>query len=152
MNYLQLWTVMVLDICMEISRHINLIILLGLFIIAQVTTSTYTTSKEIDRLIKSYIPKKYSINSREEFLELLRRNPPNGLIASLDANSLFTNVPVLETIDMILDSIYNNTNDLTSLPIIRNTLKSILLPCTTEPPIQKPGWQIVLASRWYRHE
>ena len=107
-------------------------------IISQVTTATYDTSKQLDKIIKKYIPKKYSLKSRDEFIELLQANQPDGTLASLDVTSLFTNVPVRETIEIILENVYNHEN-LVPPPIPRNILEQLLLACTTESPFRCPN-------------
>ena len=55
------------------------------------------------------------------------------MIASLDVENLFTNVPVKETIEIIIENIYKNPL-LPPLKINPNILKKILLICTTEVP------------------
>ena len=59
--------------------------------------------------------------------------PNNGTLASLDVESLFINVPVNESIDIIINNIYNNSS-LPPLKINPNILRKILLTCTTEVP------------------
>ena len=59
--------------------------------------------------------------------------PNNGILASLDVENLFTNVPVNETIDIIINNIYNNPS-LPPLKINPNILRKLLLTCTTEVP------------------
>ena len=59
--------------------------------------------------------------------------PNNGILASLDIENLFTNIPVNETIDIIINNIYNDP----SLPFLKinpNILQKIILTCTTEVP------------------
>ena len=56
-------------------------------------------------------------------------------MASLDVESLYTNVPVLETIDIILNKVYQNEN-LPPPEIPRSCLKSLLSICTTESPFK----------------
>ena len=65
-------------------------------------------------------------------------NKPNidTKIASLDVESLFTNVPVKDTIDIILNKIYNS--DINPLDIPRNLLKKLLEICTMEAPFLSP--------------
>ena len=107
-------------------------------IISQVSTPTYQTSKQLDAIIKPYIPKTYSLNSRDEFIDLLKSSRPDGQLASLDVSSLFTNVPVHEAIDIILGNVYHHP----SLPppsIEKETLKELLLACTTESPFRCPN-------------
>ncbi|XP_064077597.1 mucin-2-like [Macrobrachium nipponense] len=50
----------------------------------------------------------YLLRSSTEFLEEIRDSPGTGTIASLDVESLFTNVPVDETINIIMDRIYRD--------------------------------------------
>jgi hypothetical protein len=60
-------------------------------------------------------------------------------MASLDVESLFTNVPVNETIDIILDYVYRNIDPEKYPPNIpENYMKSLLLLCTTECPFYSP--------------
>ena len=107
-------------------------------IISQVSTPTYQTSKQLDTIIKPYIPKKYSLNSRDEFIDLLKSSRPKGQLASLDVYSLFTNVPVFETIDIILRNVYHHPS-LLPPSIEKETLKELLLACTTESPFRCPN-------------
>ena len=55
---------------------------------------------------------------------------------SLDIENLFTNVPVNETINIIINNIYNPS--LPPLKIDPNILKKLLLICTTEVPFYNP--------------
>ena len=64
-------------------------------------TPVYTTSKVLNQIITPYLPAKYQLNSTDDFLQILRATNPSGTLTSLDVESLFTNVPVMETIDII---------------------------------------------------
>jgi len=104
-------------------------------IISQIGTATYEASKFLNNIIKQYIPKTYQVESTYEFLSLIKscKNPP--MIASLDVDNLFTNVPVSETIEIILKNVYNN--DSIPPPIIpKNIMKELLYICTTETPFR----------------
>ena len=59
--------------------------------------------------------------------------PINGILASLDVENLFTNIPVNETIDIIINNIYNNSS-LPPLEINPNIHRKLILTCTTEVP------------------
>ena len=59
-------------------------------------------------------------------------------MASLDVESLFTNVPVEATIEIILNNVYNHTH-LPQPKISRNILKKLLILCTTESPFKTPS-------------
>ena len=78
------------------------------------------------------MPCKYNIKSTQELIQVLHTiQPNNGILASVDVENLFTNVPVNETIDIIINNIYNNPS-LLPLKINLNILRKILLTCTTE--------------------
>ena len=77
-------------------------------IISQIPTPTYEVAKQLNTLIDPYIPRDYSLKSSNEFLEVLKMRERQGTLASLDASSLFTNVPVDETIAIILNYVYHN--------------------------------------------
>lgn len=75
------------------------------------------------------------IQSTDEFINILQANPTHGLLASLDVESLFTSVPVHDTIDIILQYAYENPN--MSPPNIRkDIMKELLLQCTTQTPFR----------------
>ena len=85
------------------------------------------------QFISPYLPSKYNIKSTHELLRVLHTiKPNNGILASLDVENLFTNVPVNETTD-IINNIYNNPS-LPPLKIHPNIIRKILLTFTTEVP------------------
>ena len=55
--------------------------------------------------------KSYIITNTQHFPDMIKQQPPlkgNEEYVSYDVESLFTNVPVRETIEYIIDQIYNN--------------------------------------------
>ena len=88
----------------------------------------------------SFVPSEHDIKSTHELIQILHTLKPNNVIlASLDVENLFIKVPVHETIDIIIDNIYNNPS-LLPPKINPNILRKILLPCTTEVPFyDHPG-------------
>jgi hypothetical protein len=110
-------------------------------IIAQVTSPIYKTAQELDALIKPYIPKKFSLRSRDDFLEILRDQRPSGHLASLDVTSLFTNVPTEETLEIIAKHVYSN--EIIPAPSIpKKILLDLLRLCTSESPFRTPDNKI----------
>ncbi|XP_076052817.1 uncharacterized protein LOC143032232 [Oratosquilla oratoria] len=101
-------------------------------IIAQITTPTYYVAKKLNGLLTPYVPTGRSVSSVTEFIDLLRTAPPCQDIASLDVESLFTNVPVEETINFILDRVYRSDKPVIDIP--EHVLKSLLETCTREAP------------------
>ena len=104
-------------------------------IISQVGTPTYKLAKKLNEIIIEYLPQEHSIKNREELLQILRTSRPEGILASLDVESLFTNVPIDATIDIILQNTYNHdTRPPPKIP--RKSLETLLRVCTTEAPFQ----------------
>ena len=97
-------------------------------IISQVNSPTYQVAKDLNNIIIKYMPKKYMINSTDEFLDILKstENKENGILASLDVDSLFTNIPVEETIEIILQNVYNH-NQLSKPAISKTILKKTFI-------------------------
>ena len=96
---------------------------------------TYETAKALNDLLKQYIPTKYIISSTQEFIHTLKSTANTGILASLDVESLFTNVPVIETIEIIINRAYNQET-LSPPAIPKTSLEQLLLICTTETPFQ----------------
>ena len=104
-------------------------------IISQIPAPTYIIAKEINKIIEPYLPTRYILKSTDELLDLIRIKQPTGILASLDVESLYTNVPIDETIEIILNKAYSNeTISPPKLP--RPTLKQLLEICTKEAPFK----------------
>ena len=106
-------------------------------IISQIPTPTYDIAKTLNQLITPYIPTHNILKSTDEFLTVLKCYEPRGLLASLDVQSLFTNVPVQTTIDIILKYVYENEN-IPAPKLSKGILSKLLLACTTEAPFRAP--------------
>ena len=59
------------------------------------------------------------------------------MLASLDVESLFTNIPVNETIEIIIHEVYNHP-DIAPPNMPRESLKNLLYICTTKTPFSSP--------------
>ena len=102
-------------------------------IISQIPTPIYETAKTLNNLIAPYLPARYQINSTDEFIQLLRVSNTEGKFVSIDVESLFTNVPLEETIEIICHNVYNHPS---MLPPLMNapTLRKMLIACTSQCP------------------
>ena len=110
-------------------------------IISQIPTPTYQLAKTLNQIISPYIPKDYLLNSTKDFIDILRTSPCNGIIASLDVQSLFTNVPIDETIDIIVHNVSNHPH----LPVPKiplTLLRRLLELCTKEAPFRSPDGKL----------
>ena len=112
-------------------------------IVAMINTPEYNLAKYLDAIIKPYIPMKHAITSNVEFLQKLNDYEimADDRCISFDAVSLFTNVPLQFTINLIADELYceNNTN---KPPMSKASLVE-LLKCATGGMFSHRGqlWQ-----------
>ena len=79
-------------------------------VISNIGTATYQTSKYLAELLKPLAKSQYTMDSTDNFLERIKNiRVDNGYdMVSFDVVSLFTNVPIEYTIDVILDKVFNN--------------------------------------------
>ena len=79
-------------------------------IISMSGTVTHDVAQYLNKIIRPFINKKYMLQSSDELLVHLadlRLNSRQSLV-SLDVESLFTNVPIDATIEVILDAVYSH--------------------------------------------
>ncbi|XP_064114082.1 uncharacterized protein LOC135220655 [Macrobrachium nipponense] len=98
-------------------------------IISQTPALTYYFTKCLDKILTPYIPSRYCLTSSVEFLEKICDSSSAGTMASLDVEYLFTNVPVDETIGIIMEQIYMRPPN-----IPEDSLKTLLDICTKRAP------------------
>ena len=110
-------------------------------IISQVPTPTYLIAKQLNSLVTPYVPTANTLKSTDDFITVLRCTQPQGILASLDVESLFTNVPIDETVDIILKYVYENEN-VPAPRLPKQILKELLQLCTKEAPFQSPTGQL----------
>lgn len=104
-------------------------------IISQIGTPTYGIAKMLNSTLKPYVNRKYIIQSTDEFINVLRTQVNKGTLASLDVENLFTNIPVQQTIEIILETAYNHPN-LKPPTIPKHVLEEMLIVCTTHTPFK----------------
>ncbi|XP_076052864.1 uncharacterized protein LOC143032277 [Oratosquilla oratoria] len=112
---------------------------------SQIPIPTYALAKRLHELIIPYVPSYWLLKSLKEFIDLLHNKAPTGLIASLDTESLFSNVPVIETINFVLDRVYHSIH--VPLDIPETLLCKLLEACTTESPFRGPDAYLEDISR-----
>ena len=106
-------------------------------IVDQTGTATYDAAKVIGEYLKPLALNEYKINDCLKFPDMIKELPPlqkNEKYVSYDVDSLFTNIPLKETIDYIIHKIYNEK----FLKPICNKLifKRLLYKLTTDCTIQ----------------
>ena len=108
-------------------------------IVSNINTSTYNlafinkltfSNKFLSKLLSPLRQSDHNIRSAKDFIQnIKRKNIPTGYkMVSFDIKSLFSNIPLDRTINIILNRIYDN-NEL-RISISRNAMKELLLLCT----------------------
>ena len=93
-------------------------------IISQIGTPTYKIAKSLNKIIVQYMPKRHMVESTYEMLNILRTMTEKKIMTSLDTDNLFPNVSVNTTINIILESVYENEN-MKPLDMPRNIIKQL---------------------------
>ena len=78
-------------------------------IVSNIGTATYKTSQYLANLLTPLGTSKYTVTSTKEFISKLKKvtPPENYQMISFDVVSLFTNVPLQKTIDIIIRKVYS---------------------------------------------
>ena len=102
-------------------------------VVSMIGTPEYELSKFLDNFIKPYIPDRHLLKSTDHFVEKLKQIQfsKNQVMVSFDVLSLFTNVPLSETIELIADRIYNEDNP-NAVPFNRDIFKKLMFLATQE--------------------
>ena len=109
-------------------------------IISMIGTVTHDVAQYFNDVIRPYLDSSYIVKSNDELLlklESLQLQPGNKL-CSLDVESLFSNVPVRDTIEIIITAAYHHE----TLPppnFPKEVLRDLLSICTTETPFSFLG-------------
>ncbi|XP_069187075.1 uncharacterized protein [Procambarus clarkii] len=106
-------------------------------IISQIPTPTYRLAKRLNSLLTPYVPCSFRLKSPKEFIDLLRGARATEIRAFLDVESLLTNVPVDETIRMMMYRVYRDPACI-PLDIPESVLIKLLQECTKEAPFLSP--------------
>ena len=67
----------------------------------------YNLAKFLDSITKPNIPETYMIDSSNDLIDKLQQFNQKHQLVGFDAASLFTNVPLRETVDTITQKIYS---------------------------------------------
>ena len=108
-------------------------------IISNIGTATHKTAKYLCDLLSPLGKSEYTVESTKEFINRIKgtRVPEGYVMISFDVVSLFTNVPLQRTIDIILHKVYTEKKIKTKIP--RSKMKELLLLCTQEVPFTFNG-------------
>ena len=87
--------------------------------------------KYLDNPIKPHIPDTYLLRSTENFIERLKECPCNNknTMVSFDVVSLFTNAPLAETIELVIERLYDNNNS-NAIPLEKSVFCQLMFMAT----------------------
>ena len=99
-------------------------------IISNVGTASYQLAKYLVKLLEPLNKSEFTVSSTKEFLDCFDTKdvPQHYKLISFDVTSLFTNVPLDYTIDVVLRRIYVQQEIQTNIP--RDQMKHLLILCT----------------------
>ena len=93
-------------------------------ILSAIGTPTYKLAKFLLSFLTPLTKTKHTITYPFRFGEEICKQDPNLYMASLDVDSLFTNIPLEETIDICIGSLYKDDENTPKIPmdVFRNLL------------------------------
>jgi hypothetical protein len=108
-------------------------------IISAIGTYNYHLAKFLDRSLKPLIPNTYTLKDTFDFVNKVGHINPatDPYMVSFDVESLFTNVPTDETIEILLNLAFKTKRKGEKfLNLTRTELKNLLIICTKESHFQ----------------
>ncbi len=94
-------------------------------ILAAYNLPSYKIAKFLVPLLSSLTTNQFSVKNSHEFSQTIKTLNPDHFLVSFDVESLFTNVPLQETIEIILNSLFKFPNQLFS-KFNRSQFKNLL--------------------------
>ena len=93
-------------------------------ILSAIGTPTYKLAKYLLPFSTPLTQNECTVTDSLHFAEEICKQDPNLYMASLDVDSLFTNIPLDETIDISIDSLYKDDENSPKIPkdVFRNLL------------------------------
>ena len=98
-------------------------------ILSAIGTPTYKLAKYLLPFLTPLTQNEYTVTDSFHFAEEICKQDPNLYMASLDVNSLFTNIPLNET-NICIDSLYKNDENSPKIP--EDVLHNLLTVATKE--------------------
>ena len=99
-------------------------------ILSAINTPTYKLAKFLVPILSSLTSNNYTVVDSFSFSEEVPSFDDSLFMASLDVESLFTNIPLSETIDICIESLFENTDQIKGLT--KEDLKELLTLATSE--------------------
>ena len=87
-------------------------------------TPTYNLAKFLVPILNPLTKSEYTVKDSFQFAEEICEQDPTFCMGSLDVDSLFTNIPLDETIDICVNQLFENTDTVEGF--IKSELKQLL--------------------------
>ena len=89
-------------------------------VLSMIKSAQYGIAKFLDSLLKPLISKEFECSDSFEFMDFITKQNVEGsdFMVSFDVSSLFTNVPLNETIDLCCEMWQNNVSSNTTLDVV----------------------------------
>ena len=99
-------------------------------ILSAIGTPTYQLVKHLLPFLTPLTQNEYTVTDSFHFAEEICKQDPNLYMASLDVDSLFTNIPPDETIDICIDSLHKDDENSPKIP--KDVFRNLLTVATKE--------------------
>ena len=99
-------------------------------IFSALQTPTYNLAKFLVPILNPLTKNEYTIKDSFQFAEEICEQDPTLSVGSLDVDSLFTNIPLDETIDICVNQLFENTDTVEGFT--KSELKQLLSLATKE--------------------
>ena len=101
-------------------------------IVSNIATTICETAKYLNTLLTPLTKLQYNILSIDDFIQKIKneRIPKGFEMISFDVKNLFTNVPLQQTVEIILSNVYQEKKIKTSIP--KSIHRELLYLCTKE--------------------
>ena len=96
-------------------------------VVSMIGTPEYGLAKWLDTFIKPNIPNQFMLNSTQHFVDKIKDFPiySGDTMVSFDVKSLYTNVPLKETINIVADYVYSKESRCKP-PLTKSIFKKLL--------------------------
>ena len=109
----------------------------------------YKLAKHLVPLLSHLTTNEYSVKNSFDYVDIVSQFNPQTYLVSYDVESLFTNIPTKETIDLILNSLFPNPNSFYS-GLNRKDFKTLLELSVNDTHFIFNN-QLYKTKRWHGH-
>ena len=99
-------------------------------ILAAINSSTYNISQYLNTLLKPFVSNEFTAKDSFSFAHDIQMQKTSSYMASLDVDSLFTNIPLVETINICCDLLFRDNPIVDGLN--KSEFKTLLTLATQE--------------------